>query len=113
MQQNEIVDENNWDPDIHGHCGQEMKKPVGIAKFSKSNNDLFWEYWCDICMNGDFQKWLNCKNPHILWNGYDDQYWWDKISKSEQTTTRITPCGKKLRIGHRGCVSEEVFEVDI
>jgi hypothetical protein len=106
------INEDNWDPAIHGYCGQEMKKPVGIAKFSKSDNDLFWEYWCDICMNDDIKKWSNCKNRRISWDGYDDRYWWDKVSKAEQATIRELPCGKKLQIGHRGYVSEEVFEVE-
>ncbi len=83
-----------------------------IAKFSQSGNDLYWEYWCDICMNTDFKKWIDCKNRRISWNGYNDQYWWDKVSKSEQSTIRTTSCGKKLKITHRGFVSEEVIVED-
>ncbi len=109
---NETIDENNWDPAIHGYCGQETKKPVGVAKFSQSGNDLTWVYWCNICMGNDLQKWSNCKNRRISWDGYDDQYWWDKVSKADQSTIRTTSCGQKLKLTHRGYVSEEVFEVD-
>ena len=85
---------------------------VGVAKFERGGNDLTWTYWCTICMNDDLHKWMSCQKRRINWSGYDDQYWWDNVSKSEQSLTRLTPCGKKLRIAHRGYVSEEVFEVD-
>ena len=85
---------------------------VGIAKFERGGNDLSWTYWCNICMKGDLPKWVGCKKRRISWSGYDDAYWWDKVSKSEQSITRLTHCGKKVQITHRGYVSEEVFEVD-
>lgn len=88
-----------------------MDAPVGIAKFDQSGNDLRWDYWCNICMRENLVKWSGCKNRRISWGGYDDQYWWDKVSKTEQSTIRTTDCGKKLKITHRGYVSEEVFEV--
>lgn len=87
------------------------ENPVGVAKFEQTSNDLFWTYWCNLCMNDDPVKWTGCKNRRISWSGYDDRNWWDRISKSEQSTIRSTSCGKKLRIDHRGYVSEEVFEV--
>jgi hypothetical protein len=62
-------------------------------------------------MDSDIKKWLGCEKRRIVWNGYDDRYWWDKVSKAEQTTTRTIPCGKKLKIEHRGYVSEYVVEV--
>ena len=86
-------------------------KPVGIAEFSQSNNDLSWVYWCDICNKDDIKKWLGCEKRRISWNGYDDAYWWDKVSKTEQSCTRTTVCGKKIQITRRGYVSEEIFEV--
>jgi len=87
-------------------------KPIGVATYSQCGNDLSWVYWCNICMKDDLLKWSGCNKRRISWSGYNDQYWWDKVSKSEQTTIRTTPCGKKLQINHRGFVSEEVFEVE-
>lgn len=85
-----------------------MTKTPAIAKISKSGNDLSWEYWCNICMDSDIKRWSACSKRRVSWNGYDDQYWWDKVSKTDQATIRTTSCGIKLKIEHGGYVSEVV-----
>lgn len=41
------------------------------ANFEQHRNDLFWEFNA----SGD---------GRIIWTGYDDNYWWNNISKSEK-----------------------------
>lgn len=47
-----------------------------IARFEQIRNDMFWTIY-DI-ESGKF----------IRWQGYDDAYWWQNVSKSDQFRIR-------------------------
>ena len=41
------------------------------AEFSRSNNDLYWILF-------------DLEDKTIIWSGYNDGFWWDTVSVSEQ-----------------------------
>ncbi len=45
------------------------------AKFSQSRNDMHWSVF-------------TLEDGFIRWGGYDDTYWWDNVSKADNTRTR-------------------------
>lgn len=45
------------------------------SEFSQSRNDLYWSVW-------------TADDGTIRWIGYDDDYWWDKVSISPDKRTR-------------------------
>jgi hypothetical protein len=79
---------------LRERAGCAMTILVGHAEFDQLGNDLFWTYYCE--------------GERVSWSGYNDAHWWNKISKSEQTTTRTLKSGKKLQIDFR---TTEIFEV--
>lgn len=40
------------------------------ADFDQINNDLYWKFYAG-------------EDGFIRWTGYDDNNWWDKVSKSD------------------------------
>ena len=49
---------------------------VRIARFEQIRNDLFWTLY-------DSES-----DKLIRWQGYDDSYWWQNISKTDQFRVR-------------------------
>ena len=46
------------------------------ARFEQIRNDLFWRYWD------------NEERKTIKWSGYNDSFWWDNVSKTDQFQVR-------------------------
>lgn len=46
------------------------------AEFSQSRNDLHWKIWTP-------------EDGFIYWTGYDDAYWWDRVSLADHARTRV------------------------
>lgn len=55
-----------------------IDSPRGAVKadFSQSRNDMHWKVWAGA-------------DKFIRWGGYDDAYWWDHVSKSENARRRV------------------------
>ena len=52
------------------------------AAYSRSSNDMFWSIydWNPKTMEGET----------IRWSGYDDDFWWNKISVTDQFQVRVS-----------------------
>lgn len=50
-----------------------LKENQMKARLNKIGNDLFWNYF-DIGGTGEM----------VIWQGYDDSFWWNKVSISDQ-----------------------------
>jgi hypothetical protein len=70
------------------------REPIGIATFERLSRDLYWTYWHE--------------GERVSWSGYDDAYWWDRVSTTEQSSIRTLKSGKKLRVDFK---TNAVFEV--
>jgi len=46
------------------------------ADFFQHRNDLFWKLY-------------DVQDGYIKWNGYNDDYWWNSVSKSEKFRRRV------------------------
>ena len=46
------------------------KPSPSIADFDQINNDLYWKFYAG-------------EDEFVRWTGYDDNNWWDKVSKSD------------------------------
>lgn len=47
-----------------------------VAEFSQSRNDMYWKVYVP-------------EDGFVRWGGYDDDYWWNNVSKSDRARTRI------------------------
>lgn len=57
------------------------------AKFSQLRNDMYWTHF-------------DLDDGYIRWIGYDDAYWWDNVSKTDNARIRT------------GKVSGRVYELE-
>lgn len=55
------------------------------VRFSQINNDLFWEM-------------VTSKGEIIRWSGYNDSYWWNKVSKDPTQRRRTDKDGNVWEI---------------
>jgi hypothetical protein len=65
-----------------------------MARFSKSRNDLSW----DTRIDGET----------LRWTGYNDDYWWDKVSKSGAARERVTKTGRRFVIDFETSIVTEI-----
>jgi hypothetical protein len=56
------------------------------ARFQQLSNDLYWSLY------------LFEPDEHLKWIGYDDYYWWDKVSKSEQFRVKTSKSGTRYQL---------------
>lgn len=52
-----------------------MSAPKHMAEFDQLRNDLYWKFPAGA-------------DGLIRWTGYDDDYWWERVSKDPRTRTR-------------------------
>lgn len=45
------------------------------ANFSQSRNDMYWSIYA-------------LEDGRMIWTGYNDGYWWDRVAKSDQFRRR-------------------------
>lgn len=61
------------------------------AEFSQSRNDLYWKFWAG-------------EDGMIRWTGYDDAYWWDKVSETDAARKRVGKItGRTFVLTHATC----------
>ncbi|WP_297456024.1 hypothetical protein [Persephonella sp.] len=69
-----------------------------IAKTNHLRNDLCWEIFC-------------CEP--IRWYGYNDSYWWNKVSKRQEVKRqKCSKCGKVYEIDFETNIVKEVNNHD-
>lgn len=65
------------------------------AEFSQSRNDMHWKLY-------------DLEDGYVRWAGYDDSYWWDSVSPTDDARNRIGKVtGRTYRLDH------ETNEVEI
>ena len=76
------------------------------AEFEALRNDLYWTV-CFFDYNNGESEWFKFE-----WVGYDDDYWWNKVSPTKTRQTRTGDKGHKitLEIDFRKCMATEILE---
>ena len=64
------------------------------ASQSAQRNDLFWSLFVD--------------GERLTWTGYNDDYWWDKVSKSGAARERVTKTGRRFAIDFETSIVTEI-----
>lgn len=77
------MDTNYYDMD-----GKPMSH-VTELKYDHLSNDLFWSVY-HVDADNHFEK--------IRWTGYNDGYWWQNVSATEEFLVKECKCGKKFRL---------------
>ena len=77
---------------------------TGRAEFNIYGNDMFWKCYIHTYENGEFE-WYK-----IMWQGYNDSFWWDNISEKASIVTCKSDKGteKKFKLNYN---TLEVIEV--
>ena len=55
------------------------------AKFSLCCDDMHWSHWDSF-------------DGFVRWSGYDDDYWWSKISVKPEWQTRVMESGRRYTL---------------
>ena len=64
------------------------------AEFSQSRNDMHWSIYAG-------------EDGFVRWGGYDDDYWWDKVSPTDSARNRVGKVtGRTYRLDHETCAVE-------
>lgn len=79
---------------------QKHKPLKGTAEFSRLGRDLFWEFY-GFNDNNEFVK--------VKWFGYNDDFWWNIVSITEQAQISIGSDGRRYKIDFK---TNSVLEVE-
>lgn len=55
------------------------------AKIEQIRNDLYWKIW-------------DKEDGNIRWIGYNDKYWWDVVSKSDNFRRKVGPISGRIYV---------------
>lgn len=72
----------------------------GNAEYSRLGRDLFWKFYA-FNDNNEFVR--------VKWTGYDDAFWWDKVSITDQAQIRTGSDGRRYKINFE---TNRVIEVE-
>jgi hypothetical protein len=66
-----------------------MADTLKKATFSQSRNDMHWSIY-------------DSEDGRIIWAGYDDSNWWDKVSPTDHARNRAGKfTGRLYRLNHK------------
>lgn len=53
------------------------------AEFSRQGSDLYWTIW-------------TAEDRTMTWGGYDDEFWWERVSKSDRFRLQVGGATKRI-----------------